>query len=344
MFWISIITFVPITYILSFSSILYFEGSFNDNNLKDNYNVKFLNIINKINTSLYLLETHILISFFVIVCFIFNNYYFDGQKLKEIKYYILLIINSIYYIYEILIIWKLYLSYKISKGSCPWFMICDYILISIILLYIIFMIYITYNYYKFSGSGIQIFKKTILTKYKNIIINEFALPTNFQNMSKLKKRNFLLNNANKFHYTHSERHIHLINIINEFRTNNNLQRFTYNEEEKIPYFFINDLSEIILFGYQKFFKLSDRKYLFKDIIGEFEKNINTKNSDVLNILFNKDINKISIIDTDDFEYILFSDELIDDCRINLIEAKNTNPNELDKDMYEEYIEDICYDE
>ena len=171
MFLISVITFVPITYILSFSSILYFEGSFNDNNLKDNYNVKFLNIINKINTSLYLLEMHILISFFAIVCFIFNNYYFDGQKLKEIKYYILLIINSIYYIYEILIIWKLYLSYKIKKGSCPWFMICDYILIIIILLYIIFMIYITYKYYKFAGSGIQIFKKTILKNYKNITIN-----------------------------------------------------------------------------------------------------------------------------------------------------------------------------
>ena len=123
-----------------------------------------------------------------------------------------------------------------------------------------------------------------------------------------------------------------------------MQRFTYNEEEKIPYFFINDLSEIILFGYQKIFKLSDRKYLFKDIIGEFEKNINKKNSDILNILLNKDINKITIIDIDDFEYILFSDELIDDYRINLIEAKNTNPNELDKDMYEEYIEDICYDE
>lgn len=81
----SIITLVPLTYILTFSSILYFEGSFNENNLKDNFNIKYLNTINKINKSLYVLEAHILTSFFIIICFIFNNHHFDIPQLKKIK-------------------------------------------------------------------------------------------------------------------------------------------------------------------------------------------------------------------------------------------------------------------
>ena len=339
----SIITLVPLTYILTFSSILYFEGSFNGNNLKDNFNIKYLNTINKINKSLYILEAHILTSFFIIICFIFNNYYFDIPQLKKIKYTVLLLINSVYYFYELLVIWKLYLSYKIKKNKILWFMVCDYILICIILLYIIFMIYITYRFYKFSGSSVQMINKTILKKYKNITINDFELPNNFHEMNKQNKKIFILNNAYKFQYKHSERHIDLINLINEYRVKNNLDKLLYNEEEKISEFLIKESAEVMLCGYKNFFILSNRKYLFKYNIDGFKKNFNKRDSDILGIVLNRNVNKISLIDIDNFEYILIYDSM-DDSRINLIEAKNSIPNELDKDMYEEKIEDFYYEE
>ena len=268
------------------------------------------------------------------------------MKLKKIKYTILLIINSVYYFFELLIIWKIFLSYKIKKGKIPWFMTCDYILISIILLYIIFMLYLTYKYIKFAGSGVLELNKTILKKYKNIIINDFELPNNFHKMSKQNKRRFILDNAKKFKYTHSKRHINIINKINDYRINNRLQALTYNEEEKLPFFIINEFPEVIIFQYKNIFKLKDKKYLFKYNIGEFLKNFEKNDIDIINIILNENINRINIIDIDKFEFIFFFDfDPIDDFKVNLIEAENTTiPIEQDKDLYYEIIEDLSYNE
>ena len=123
------------------------------------------------------------------------------------------------------------------------------------------MIYITYKYIKLAGKCVQEFNKTILKNYKNIIINDFDLPNYFHSMNKYKKRKFILANAYKFQYTHSEKNINLINIINDFRIINNLKRLTYNEEEKIPYFLINEFSEVVIFEYNKLFKITERQFL-----------------------------------------------------------------------------------
>ena len=340
-FYISVITFAPLTYILVYSSILYFEGGFKENFLRENYNEKFLNSINKINTSLYLLEAFMLISFFVIVCFIFNNFYFDEPNLKIIKYKILLIIISFYCLYEIIIIYKIYLSYKIKNSNIlPWFFICDFILIILLLLYITFMIYLTYKYIRLAGTGAERYNKTILKKFKNIDINDFELPDNFHNMTKQNKRKYLINNSNKFQYTHSIKNIHLINKINNFRIQNNLSPLAYSEEEKVPDFLIHEFSEEILFDYKNIFKLLDRKYLFKYKINNFEKNFDKTKID-LDVVLNEDINRISIIDVGEFEYIFLYDNINDDYKINLIEAKNSIPN---KEIYDEIIEDLIYNE
>ena len=222
-------------------------------------------------------------------------------------------------------------------------MVCDYILICIILVYIIFIIYKKYRFYKFSGSSVQVINKTILKKYKNITINDFELPKNFHQMNKQSKKIFILNNAYKFQYKQSERHIDLIKLINEYRVKNNLDKLLYNEEEKIPEFLIKESAEVILFGYKNLFILSNRKYLFKYKIDELKKNFIKRDSDILDIILNRNVNKISLIDIDNFEYILIYDS-VDDSRINLIEAKSSIPNEFDKDMYEEKIEDFYYEE
>jgi len=340
---IFIITLVPTVYIFAYASILYFEGSFNENYLKEDYDDKSLNIIMNINTSLFFLVGNILISLFIITCFIFKNYYMDTKPLKRFKIIIFVNIILFYIFYEIIVIYKIYLSYKIKNKTIPWFILYDYILISIMLLYITFMIYITYKYFKFAGTKITISNHTILKKYKGITINDFELTNNFHKMSKKDKKNLIFKNRTKFQYTHSTRHLHLINLINEYRIKYHLPRLLFNEEERIPDFVINDNSEVMLLGYKNIFKFSKRKYLFKYRINEFEQNLLNKDGNILEIILNEDLNKISVIDIDNFEYILIYDSL-DDFKVNLIEAKSGNPNSLNGDMYNEIIRDLYYNE
>ena len=340
---IFIITLVPTVYIFAYASILYFEGSFNENYLREDYDEKTLNIIMNINTSLFFLVGIIIISFFIIACFIFKNYYMDTKLLKRFKIILFVIIILYYVFYEIIVIYKIFLSYKIKNKNIPWFIIYDYILICIMLLYITFMIYITYKYIKFAGTKIQISNHTILKKYKGITINDFELTNNFHKMSKKDKKNLIYKNRTKFQYTHSQRHLNLINLINEYRIKYHLPRLLFNEEERIPDFIINDNSEVILLGYKNIFKFSKRKYLFKYRINEFEKNLLNEDGNILEIILNEDLNKINVIDIDNFEYILLYDSL-DDFKVTLIEAKSEIPNSLDGDMYNEIIQDLYYNE
>ena len=188
---IFIITLVPTVYIFAYASILYFEGSFNENYLKEDYDDETLNVIMNINTSLFFLVGAIIISFFIITCFIFKNYYMDTKQLKRFKIILFAIIILNYVFYEIMVIYKIFLSYKIKNKNIPWFILYDYILISILLLYITFMIYLAYKYIKFAGTKIQISNHTILKKYKGITINDFELTNNFHKMSKKDKKNLI---------------------------------------------------------------------------------------------------------------------------------------------------------
>ena len=162
-------------------------------------------------------------------------------------------------------------------------------------------------------------------------------------MSKKDKKNIIYKNRNKFQYTHSQRHLHLISLINEYRIKYHLPRLLFNEEERLPDFIINDNSEVMLLGYKNIFKFSKRKYLFKYRINEFENNLLNKDGNILKIILNEDLNKISVIDIDNFEYILIYDSL-DDFKVTLIEAKSGNPNSLNRDMYNEIIKDLYYNE
>ena len=120
----SIIFFI---YILIFASIVAAKGSFNGNNTKNNYNKNYPKIIDKINYSLFGFLAYILISYIIIFAGFIFGYEIDYGFKKLIKKILLIFFGIIYIFYEVLIIFKLYLSYKIKKDKITWFMICDYI-------------------------------------------------------------------------------------------------------------------------------------------------------------------------------------------------------------------------
>ena len=305
-FFTSLITFIFFVYVLIYSILLVSLESFDNSNTKINYDKKALNIINRINSYLFLFIIFIIGSFFLLLCFILKNSYSDSLKLKRIKFLMLIVIDLIYFTYECLIIWKLSLSYKIKKNEndTTWFMTCDYIFIILNSLFILYMIFVTYLYYSEAGKKIEIFDKYILTRYKDIEIKGFLLPDNFHKMNSESKKKFIDNNKSNFQFLLNHEQLDLISLINDFRERNNLEKFTIDWEKKLPNFILNESSEIMLFGYKNIFKLPNQNYLFKYKIGDFEKEFKNNKQDIINILLKSNLNRIIIINQNMTEFIL----------------------------------------
>lgn len=305
-FFTSIITFIFLTYVFIYSILLVSLDSFDKNNTKINYNKKSLNIINRINAYLFLFIIFIIASFFLLLCFILKNCYSDSPQLKTLKILMLITIDLIYILYECLIIWKLLLSYKIKKkeNDTTWFMTCDYIFIILNSLFILYMLFVTYLYYVDAGKKIEVFIKYFLTKFKNIEINNYLLPDNFHKMSIIEKNKYILENKYNFQFLLTQEQLDLISLINEFRENNNLEKFTIDWERKLPNFILNESSELVLFSFHTIFRIANQTYLFRYKIGEFEKYFRKKNQDIIDILLKANLNRIIVIKQNMIEYIL----------------------------------------
>ena len=298
----SIIAIILFIYILVFASLLVSKGSFNEENTKDNYNKDYADIINKINLSLFGVLPYI------IICYIFllwatSDCQRDYGKEKLIKKIILIILGLLCLCYEITIIIKLVLSYKIKKDNINWFMICDYILIIIYFLYLVVTIYIIILYYMRAGDDVVNEDLIILTKFRDIKINEYLLPHNFADSNDYQKRVMLLQNINLFQIKISEKEKKIISSINKFRIDNTIDKLKYDNIIGFKDLIFDKYSEPIFANNKNFFKLSKRKYLIKIPVHEFETRFNNKEKNMTDILLNDYLNKICIIEKDNILFI-----------------------------------------
>ena len=283
-------------------AILFTVRGFNDNNTKPNYNKKFFNIIKKINISLFGPVAYIIVSYYIIFIWAIKTCYLDYGKKLILKKCSLIVTAFIYVIFDVFIIIKLYLSYKIKKSEITWFMICDYFLIFLIPLYLIGIIYTIYRYFVDAGKGKLSSQKNIyiLKQFQNINIEDFELPNNFEEKNNDEKRLYIFNNKKKYKIKPS--YVHILKLINEFRRKNNIDELTF-ETESFSKLVINEYSEIILFKNKSIFKISKWKYLFVNPVNKFENKIKNRNQDLINILLNKNLNAIQIYKQDNTEFI-----------------------------------------
>ncbi len=337
-----------------FSYIYFYKRTYKgyETSYKNNINfiLKNINVIKKINLSLCGFIGYIFVSFIILIA-VLSECRSDSLQKKIITVIILILIICLYLMYNIFIIWKLYLSYRmkntLKKISMPlneiynkkgilWFMRCDYFLIIYTFICIIFLIFALLCYCSEAGTYyIETYTESVLTKFKGIEIKEHVLPKSFLSMNEKSKKNYLLNHFNEFLFFHSEEQIQLIDSINEFRIENNLDELKYNEYENIPDFIMKEPSEMKLFKYKHIFKISNKKYLFKYPNDEFQKEFNQRNSEILKILLLEDLNKILIIKNANFEYIFIcQDNLSNNIRsetnrINSIKAyRRLNTSEI----------------
>jgi hypothetical protein len=264
---------------------------------------------------------------------------------------------------------KIYLSYKIKNNNFILLMAFDYILLILLLLYIVLMLVSTYQYFLYAGSGILRYEQVILKKYKNIQISDFELPKTFLNMTKIEKIKFLRKNEKQFKHTFNQKNIDLMEKINEYRLKNNSNSCYHEDEEKIPYYILHGLSEEKLFNFKNIFKLpnpnsisqglSDEKsFDFKNILKlssrsyllKYKKNIlgnklTQDNNDDIKVILDNNINKLSVTEIGEYEYIFLSDDI--DALFAPISAEEIEKghfNSIANEIYDFNIEDTPHED
>jgi hypothetical protein len=101
----------------------------------------------------------------------------------------------------------------------------------------------------------------------------------------------------------SKQQLNLITSINDYRGINNIPLLGVCHCYEIPDFIINENSEVMLYNEQNIFKISDKKYLFKFPVGEFENLFDKKDKNIIDIILKENLNHIQILTLGLFEYI-----------------------------------------
>ena len=138
-----------------------------------------------------------------------------------------------------------------------------------------------------------------MVSYKNIRIDEYEIPDYF---IKLKnKRDYISKIANQLNVDYCERDSQLLNLINNFRNKNKLNELKI--DYKLPKFILDD-STVILLSSLNLIKLSNNAYVFRFKEYDFDRYTFMENKNISNILLNRNLNKINIIQQGKIVYIL----------------------------------------
>jgi len=302
------LTFLFFLYSLIYTILLVSKDNFDESNSKENYDKSRVETIQKINPYLFIFDGYLLAS-----CFLYLCYVAVCDLLSEIQSIIkfgLAIINILVFLFfEGLVIWKLVLSYKIKKEDIdkPWFMTMDYLFIIFNGIYTIYLIFIIFYFYDINITKTIIKEENILKSFNDIEIEDYYLPKDFSKWDKTERKKYIKRNYKNFDFKMKYYKLILIEKINDFRVQNNLQKFKIEENNKLPYFIVQPPSIIMLFNNQNVFKLSNKEYLLRYPAFEFEKLFKNKDKNIISILSKNNLNHIQIITQNKIEYIYISE-------------------------------------
>ena len=290
-------------YTLIYAILLVAKDTFDESNTKENYDKSKENKINTINICIFILVGSVIISWFVLVFFVFKNCYRDYGIKKVIKYIILIIISLLHISFEGLVISKLVFSYEIKNDGSTWFIVMDYIFIVLNFLHIIFIILNIIGYFKEGGISNQHVTKCTLLSFNNIKIHSFELPENFPKWKKKERKRFISDNYSKFKL-YNPNEMRISKCLNMVKAIYDIPEFEKYDTRKLPDYILNEPGEMMLYPDRNIFKLSNKGYIFRYPIGDFEI-ILQKNLDdnAKNILSKDNITLYQIITKKDEEII-----------------------------------------
>jgi hypothetical protein len=251
-------------------------------------------INNKIINRLYIIL--IIVSIYVILhaaIRVFSDY----KKRRIIYTFLIILCFGVLCAYEILTIIRIFqiIFYAINR---KWLIIFDIIFFIANASYLFFY-YLIFIDYKKGETYNSEETKIYLVSYKNIRIDEYVLPDDFIEIK--NKRDYISKIANQLKVDYGESDYKLVDFINDFRIKNKLNELKI--DYKLPNFILND-STAILLSSLIFIKLSNNAYVFRFKEYDFDIYTFMENKNISNILLNKNLNRINIIQQGKIKYIL----------------------------------------
>ena len=163
-----------------------------------------------------------------------------------------------------------------------------------------------------------------LKHFKGIDIIKYKLPSEFYKLNEKEKYALIFRKQNikLYCYKLNGNQINLINKINDIRKQYNLSPFKYYLFEQLPEFLINEKTKLNFYPYQNIYKLNVDLFIFKYKKDEFQNLLN--NNEILNIITNDLLDKIYIIEQNNFEFICFysNNNIYDKLSYPLCKKKN----------------------
>ena len=295
------------------------EGRFNDKILKEGYNVQIKNFVDFMDNYFLVAYLVFIILKFLLLIFIFITNCIIGDLDVKIKIFVsLCLIEFLHYIMLIIkfclaknIINKELLETDESDPKLLWYTL-DNIMIELLPI-LKGAISIT-NYYIILVSSFII--PPYLNQINKININEFELPEGFNKLNEKDKNKLIFKKENMEEYSYNLNfdQILLIRKLNDIRYQNHLRALEYHEEEKLPDFIKNIKTLLILFPNENIYKLSTNLYIFKYLKNEFQNHLNDR--EILNIITIDFLDRISILEQNDIEFISIYKNNLDNNRSN----------------------------
>ena len=146
--------------------------------------------------------------------------------------------------------------------------------------------------------------------FNDFRIFKYELPDDFHKWNKKQRKKYVLDNYTNFIY----QSYYLYDIdrlkksVNSFRIKNGLYKLDIYETNKIPFYSVNESSEMILYPEKNIFKLSNNDYLLRYHFDGFIKNFDNKNTELLSILLKADLKQIQVGVQNGFEYFYISEK------------------------------------
>ena len=183
-------------------------------------------------------------------------------------------------------------------------MTMDYIFIFVHFLYILYLLFFSFIYFSDSGNSIYTSRKNYLTMFNDFRIFKYELPDDFHKWNKKQRKKYVLDNYTNFIYQSYYLYDidHLKKSVNSFRIY---------ETNKIPFYSVNESSEMILYPEKNIFKLSNNDYLLRYHFDGFIKNFDNKNTELLSILLKADLKQIQVGVQNGFEYLYISENSLE---------------------------------
>ena len=297
--------FIPLLiYIIMF----YSKGTFNDKNLKEEYDKKKKNYVDIMNKYILLsfLAFHII---FIVLNIILLKKIFSGFLKNTIFFFLYIFYCLIYLIFDIAHIIKVSFTIDIikklkdikKKAKTIWFYYFDIVLIIFMFLSLLWK-FIKFKY------NIRKYKLLILNQINGFHINNFTFYLYKENSNKIGKikKIFKKENMKEYKSELNDNQIRLIKNINQLRKENNIRELKYDEKQKLPDYLMNKKTELFFYKEKNIYKFNNNYYLIKYPISESQKDITDKN--IINIITIDILERINIMQKDEYYYIaLYND-------------------------------------